>query len=56
MDQTQTCGRGEPFIIAKAGKAVAKVIALGAPSGDQIRRLGENSFSRTTYVQHRSSL
>jgi prevent-host-death family protein len=31
---------GEPFIIAKAGKPVAKVIALGAPSGDQIRRLG----------------
>ena len=31
---------GEPFIIAKAGNPVAKVIALGAPSGDQIRRLG----------------
>ena len=31
---------GEPFIIAKADKPVAKVIALGAPSGDQIRRLG----------------
>jgi prevent-host-death family protein len=31
---------GEPFIIAKAGKPVAKVIALGAPSADQIRRLG----------------
>jgi prevent-host-death family protein len=31
---------GEPFIIAKAGKPVAKVTALSAPSGDQIRRLG----------------
>jgi prevent-host-death family protein len=32
--------RGEPFIIAKAGKPVAKVTALDTPSGSQIRRLG----------------
>lgn len=32
--------RGEPFIIAKAGKPVVKVMALTAPSGRQVRRLG----------------
>jgi len=32
--------RGEPFIIAKAGKPVAKVTALDAPTGTRIRRLG----------------
>jgi prevent-host-death family protein len=32
--------KGEPFIIAKAGKPVVKVTALGTPSGSQIRRLG----------------
>jgi len=32
--------KGEPFIIAKAGKPVVKVIALEAPTGKQIRRLG----------------
>lgn len=32
--------RGEPFVIAKAGKPVVKVTALGAPTGSQIRRLG----------------
>lgn len=31
---------GEPFIIAKAGKPLVKVIALGTPTGKQIRRLG----------------
>lgn len=31
---------GEPFIIAKAGKPVAKVVALSAPSNNQLRRLG----------------
>jgi prevent-host-death family protein len=31
---------GEAFIIAKAGKPVAKVAALDAPAGDQRRRLG----------------
>jgi prevent-host-death family protein len=31
---------GEPFIIAKAGKPLVKVVALEAPSGTQMRRLG----------------
>jgi prevent-host-death family protein len=32
--------KGEPFIIAKAGKSLVKVTALGAPTGTQVRRLG----------------
>ena len=32
--------KGEPFVIAKAGKPVVKVTALGAPVGIQVRRLG----------------
>ena len=32
--------RGEPFIIAKAGKPLVKVTALDVPVGEQIRRLG----------------
>lgn len=32
--------RGEPFIIAKAGRPIAKVIALEAPEPAQARRLG----------------
>ena len=32
--------KGEPFIIAKAGKPMVKVIALSAPSGAEVRRLG----------------
>lgn len=32
--------KGEPFIIAKAGKPVVKVTALSAPTGRQVRRLG----------------
>jgi len=31
---------GEPFIIAKAGKPVAKVVPLDAPAKTEIRRLG----------------
>lgn len=31
---------GEPFIIAKAGKPIVKVIPLEAPTGKQVRRLG----------------
>jgi prevent-host-death family protein len=31
---------GEAFIIAKAGKPVAKLTALAAPMGGQVRRLG----------------
>ncbi len=32
--------KGESFIIAKAGKPVAKVTAVNAPVGSQVRRLG----------------
>ena len=31
---------GEPFIIAKAGKPLVKVIPLDAPTSSQARRLG----------------
>jgi prevent-host-death family protein len=36
----QEASRGEAFIIAKAGKPVVKVTALGAPTGAQMRRVG----------------
>lgn len=32
--------KGEPFIIAKAGKPLVKVTAIDAPTPTQIRRLG----------------
>jgi prevent-host-death family protein len=32
--------KGEPFIIAKAGKPLVKVTALDAPTGKQRRRIG----------------
>lgn len=32
--------KGEPFIIAKAGKPLVKVLPLGAPTGGEIRRTG----------------
>lgn len=32
--------KGDPFIIAKAGKPLVKVASLEAPSGSKIRRLG----------------
>jgi len=32
--------KGEPFIIAKAGRPVVKVTALDTPTGARIRRLG----------------
>jgi prevent-host-death family protein len=31
---------GEPFIIAKAGKPLVKVVALNAPDADQVKRMG----------------
>ena len=31
---------GEPFVIAKSGKPLVKVIPLNAPEGNQVRRLG----------------
>lgn len=36
----EEASKGEAFIIAKAGKPVVKVIALNAPTGAQVRRLG----------------
>ena len=32
--------KGEPFVIAKAGKPVVKVMALSAPVGTEVRRVG----------------
>jgi prevent-host-death family protein len=32
--------KGEPFIIAKAGKPLVKVTAIDAPAPAQVRRLG----------------
>ena len=31
---------GQPFIVAKAGKPVAKVVAMDAPLGEQVKRVG----------------
>jgi len=36
----EEASKGEPFVIAKAGKPVVKVTALNAPTGAQVRRLG----------------
>jgi len=36
----EAASKGEPFIIAKAGKPVVKVTALTAPTYDQAKRLG----------------
>ncbi len=36
----EEASKGEPFVIAKAGKPVVKVTALCAPTGAQVRRLG----------------
>ena len=36
----EEASRGESFVIAKAGKPIVKVTALGAPTGSQARRLG----------------
>lgn len=32
--------KGEPFVIAKAGKPMVKVMALSAPDPSQVRRRG----------------
>jgi prevent-host-death family protein len=32
--------KGEPFIIAKAGKPLVKVMAVDAPAAGQIKRIG----------------
>jgi len=36
----EEASRGEPFVIAKAGKPMVRVTALTAPSAAQVRRLG----------------
>ena len=36
----EQAARGEPFIIAKAGRPLVKVMPLEAPQGTQDRRLG----------------
>lgn len=43
----EEAANGEPFIIAKNGKPVAKVTAIHAPEPPQVRRLGfmEGEFS-----------
>ncbi len=32
--------KGEPFIIARAGKPVVKVVPIDAPTGKKVRRFG----------------
>jgi prevent-host-death family protein len=36
----EQAANGEPFVIAKAGKPLVKVVALEAPASGQVRRLG----------------
>ena len=36
----EQAAKGEPFVIAKAGKPLVKVMALSAPETGQARRLG----------------
>jgi prevent-host-death family protein len=36
----EEASKGEAFVIAKAGKPIVKVMALSAPTGAQVRRLG----------------
>jgi prevent-host-death family protein len=36
----EQAAKGEPFVIAKAGKPMVKVMALQAPEPDQIKRFG----------------
>jgi len=36
----EQAARGEPFVIAKAGKPLVKVMALHAPEAEQQQRLG----------------
>ena len=35
----EKAAQGEPFVIAKAGKPMVKVVALDAPVGKKIKRL-----------------
>jgi prevent-host-death family protein len=36
----EEAAKGEPFVIAKAGKPLVKVMALESPAGEQVQRLG----------------
>ncbi len=36
----EKAAKGEPFIIAKAGKPLVKVVALNTPEAGQVKRLG----------------
>lgn len=36
----EQAAKGEPFVIAKAGKPMVKVMALNAPEPSQIKRFG----------------
>jgi prevent-host-death family protein len=36
----EEAAKGKPFIIAKAGKPMVKVVALDVPTGKKIRRRG----------------
>lgn len=36
----ERASKGEPFIIAKAGKPLVKVVPLNAPDAGQVKRLG----------------
>ena len=36
----EQAAKGEPFVIAKAGKPLVKVMALNAPEAGQVKRLG----------------
>jgi prevent-host-death family protein len=36
----EEASKGEPFVIAKAGKPMVKVTALSAPVGKEIKRVG----------------
>ena len=36
----EQAAKGEPFVIAKAGRPLVKVVPLGAPSPAEVRRLG----------------
>jgi prevent-host-death family protein len=36
----EKAANGEPFIIAKAGKPIVKVVAIDAPSTKKMRRIG----------------
>ena len=36
----EEASKGEPFVIAKAGKPMVKVTALGTPVGTEIKRTG----------------